>query len=94
MFTLRHIEDNQHESIRQAKWVSYDPGHGNSSSGERCLHYGNAQMDVDREPTVDEGRFASGTVYVMNENGKTVAKYDFGDWRTDVASRKRGGVAA
>lgn len=93
MFTLRHIEDNQHESIRQAKWVSYDPGFGPSSKGERGLQYGNAEMDVDRQPTVDEGCFASGTVYVMNENGKTVAKYDFGDWRTDVAKQNREAAA-
>ena len=25
-------------------------------------------------------RFTMGTVYVMNENGKTVAKYDLGGW--------------
>jgi hypothetical protein len=68
MLTINHIEANGHQSIRQAKWVSYDPD-------TKQLTAGNAIMDVKTEEQHHD-TFANGRIYVMNENGKTVATYN------------------
>lgn len=68
MLTIKQIERDGHEGIEMARQVSFIPGEGLTAFG--C-------------PGPDEGaraagvvRYASGRIYVMNENGKTVATYD------------------
>jgi hypothetical protein len=68
MFSLKHVEDDGRESIMGAVSVSFDP------KGTELTGYGS--------PGPDEGarkngvvRYASGLVYVMNEQGKTVGVY-------------------
>ena len=70
MLSINHVEAGGFESIRQARGTSFDPGYGVSSSGERQL----VAYGVDG--TEGHETFGNGIVYVMNENGKTVRKYD------------------
>lgn len=60
MFTIRHIQTDGHESIREAKSITSN--------------------SADKVPTVmvDGETLRDGTIYVMNEMGRTVAKYDLG----------------
>jgi hypothetical protein len=68
MFTIRHISDN-FEQLFQAKSVCLvpnDPSRDYPARHLRCASEGNEEL-----------YFQTGTVYVMNENGKTVGKYYF-----------------
>ena len=67
MLTINHIEVDGHEGIHLARQVSYAIG----------------QLTAFGCPGPDEGarrdgvvNYGTGRVYVMNENGKTVAAYD------------------
>lgn len=69
MLTIKHVDNDGTESVMMALSVSYDP------RAEELVGYGS--------PGPDEGarqngvvRYASGRVYVMNENGKTVGAYN------------------
>lgn len=65
-FTVKHIQESGHEDIYPAAKVSYQPTIGNWFSS--CF--------------IDDGTGSSlqkiygGTVFVMNEQGKTVSRYD------------------
>jgi hypothetical protein len=67
--TIKHVEDNGHETVVTVNDVSFDPKDG-------CLiGYGS--------PGPDEGarvngmvRYNSGHAFVMNEQGKTVGVYN------------------
>lgn len=63
MLTVRHIDRDGAESIRETKHVVVD------HDAEQRLRLAFSDWD-------DE--FTSGTIYVMNEMGRTVAKYDLG----------------
>lgn len=78
MFTVRHIEENGYEGIVQAKVVNFFP-HGEGNVGDKTK---------DTEPPMVVGyecialtgmdttnRWSTGEVFVMNEQGKTVARY-------------------
>jgi hypothetical protein len=65
VFTVRHIDANGHESIREAKSITSNPG-----GGERIV--------TCRDAGGIGESFTDGILYVMNEAGKTVAKYDLG----------------
>lgn len=76
--TVRHLEPSGHESITQAISVSYQPGNNTPERGdEKPLLIAFGVPD-----SMGEGHcnYGSGTVYVMNEAGATVAKYDLGGW--------------
>lgn len=70
--TVKHIEENGHESIMQAISISFDPS--TDVMGPSLTAYG-----VPLRPgEADEGgcaQYASGVVYVMNEAGATVGRY-------------------
>jgi hypothetical protein len=72
--TVKHIEEGAYESVIQAISTSYDPGSG-PDRPPTFTAYG-----VPLRPgSADEGGYASyssGAVYVMNEAGATVARYD------------------
>lgn len=68
MLTLKHVEDDGHESMMEAISVSFDGKKGELTG------YGS--------PGPDEGarkdgvvKYATGHVYVMNGQGKTVGVY-------------------
>jgi hypothetical protein len=62
MLTVRHIEPNGYEFIRETTGVWRDP-----ADPDQVF----AAADEGAEPV----RFATGKLYVMNEAGKTVATY-------------------
>jgi len=86
MLTITHVEPGGHQSVRQVKWVSYDPIADEVTAGMAVM--GERNEDGETNHVFGGG----GTVYVMNENGKTVAKYDLGGTRTSaqILSGKRG----
>ena len=68
MFTVRHIEPNENESIFSADSVAYAVNLDAKTSNEKVVfaYHGNGTTII-----------ASGVVYVMNDSGKTVAVYSF-----------------
>jgi hypothetical protein len=73
MLTVKHVERSRHESITTATGVWFDPAVGKNNE------YPNGQLVAVGvpQPTIDGcNRYSSGVIYVMNENGKTVGKYD------------------
>jgi len=67
--TVRHIERSGHESVTQAVSVSFEPARGKSP----------AQLIAFGVPSpISDGcnRYGDGKIFVMNEAGATVAKYD------------------
>ena len=64
MFTVRHIEPNGYEAIHQVKSVWKLP----TGPGKVVL-----ASPIDQSEPL---RFGTGTLYVMNDFGKTVATYE------------------
>lgn len=71
MFTIRHIERDNHQCLWQAKIVYLTPGERGEQ--ERVVFY--------QEGESDPNEIKTGMVYVMNDNGKTVAFYNLEDVR-------------
>lgn len=69
MLTIRHIEVSGHEEIMTTPRVSYHPR--TPEMTRECVFW-----ETVSGQTIE---MDSGTVYVMNENGKTVAVYRFAD---------------
>jgi hypothetical protein len=73
MFTVTNVTPSGEEMVVQARQVSYNPksffGSDDGATGglEQAVF-----ADGGVEGTV---KFTEGTVYVMNDSGKTVAKY-------------------
>lgn len=76
MLTLKHVEKSGHESIRMAQNVSYKPD-GMEGVEPRKPVLEAFGCTGDGGP-VSNGWccFGDGIVYVMNDHGSTVAKYD------------------
>lgn len=76
MLTLKHREKSGRENIQMAHSVSLTPngpdGTGGKLEAYGCTGIGGA-VDVH-----GYCQYADGKVYVMNDAGSTVAKYDFG----------------
>jgi hypothetical protein len=68
MLTIKHVECDGYESVRQASHVERYPLNADAPG---VIAYG---VPGEAEPL----RFASGTVYVMGDGGKTVATYSLG----------------
>ena len=79
MFTIKHIDKNNTEQLIEAVSVWYQSNAeevaGTDKPVREVLHYTVG-------PLVNGGRLSRsldfGEVYVMNSNGKTVAKYNLG----------------
>lgn len=68
MFTVKHTNPNFYETLYSCREVCYHP-HDDVAGPEAIFLYGgDAAMET----------LQFGTVYVMNENGATVSKYDLG----------------
>lgn len=74
MLTIKHVEKSGHESIQQAHNVSFDPG--DQAQETTLFAYG---CTAKGGAVDDDGvcRYGTGVVYVMNDAGATVGKYDF-----------------
>lgn len=72
MFTIKVIKNDVEEIVLQAKWISYDKKnneilfHNNEYESLACCY------SVDY---IEKNTIKSGNVYIMNEQGKTVASY-------------------
>lgn len=77
MFSVRHIQPTGEECLYLAKQVRYTPAnfqHSPDSVGGTAEH---VWLDF---PDGGTQAFAWGEFFVMNETGKTVARYDLGGW--------------
>lgn len=104
MFTTKHIHIVGDETLLQVESVRYTPPvdmTGCASSGQLLQSSTPATVWVVEKGDCVETPLTGGTIFVMNEAGKTVARYDlgaspvpiFGDGLTDA--RLRGvGVSA
>jgi hypothetical protein len=71
MLTIKHIARTGHERTASADDVYFDPATG--ENGE----YPKGQVVAYGMPRSDAvSHFSDGIVYVMNDNGSTVAKYN------------------
>lgn len=66
MFTAKHISLSGIEEIHEAAEVRYIPGADHSTHGDPAV------VDIGTK------RLQGGTVFVMNQFGKTVSRYDLG----------------
>lgn len=78
MLTIKHITPMGNENVFEAHDVSYAPSPSNIALVGRhpstgTLFYTTAPQSVSQE-------ICDGTAYVMNDNGKTVARYEMGGW--------------
>lgn len=72
LLTLKHVEKDGHEGLQQAHSVSFNPGDKDKETSLEafgCTGIGGA---VDQDGYC---KYASGTVYVMNDAGSTVGVY-------------------
>ncbi|MFA5952298.1 MAG: hypothetical protein WC807_18675 [Hyphomicrobium sp.] len=91
MLTVKHIEVTGHETIYAATRVSYQPRRRADGRPYDALDASAASddiapcifIDTPKGDTVGLGGF--GMFYVMNDAGKTVAKYDLGGWCSPAA---------
>lgn len=80
MLTVKHISIGGEESVHLAREVLFQPSDAakqvKTRSPIECAHEGGAVMFIseDHIPCALVG----GTVFVMNEKGKTVERYDLG----------------
>lgn len=75
MFTVKHISIDGRENLIAAESVKYDPGaasFGSTEPGAICSSGRPKALYIDGAP------HHGGTFFVMNANGKTVARYDLG----------------
>lgn len=72
MLTVRIIDRQGFEFVKEAKSVHFNP----EAKGERPEDYQPESLFVFFEGEILPETIECGTVFVMNSNGKTVAKYD------------------
>jgi hypothetical protein len=79
MFTLKHVESDGHEALHEATRVWREPHAPGCVEPNRTLW---ADVTEGQHPLA----FCTGSVYVMNAAGKTVATYHFEDRVSQPAS--------
>jgi hypothetical protein len=68
MLTIRHIEPSFNETVLAVRRIAYQPP---IDGALECVFYDDADGET--------RSIAAGTVYVMNDRGSTVARYNVGD---------------
>ena len=84
MMTLKHIELSGHEQIHEVSKVWFNPeaverleqDNQKTGSGPTPLPRDTLYASIPGEPHPIQ--ISSGTVFVMNQHGKTVSRYDLG----------------
>jgi hypothetical protein len=74
MFTILHKRADS-ENIFKACQVQFIPW-SEEMAGVEGIHLLAGPGDADGDPSVRLGRLRDGTVFVMNDRGATVARYD------------------
>lgn len=89
MFTIRHIESNGYESLRECQklWrdspiaqqadCGCDPGSVGRCMKDGCPRKTHDGPMIAETPSGELLRFETGELFVMNDQGRTVAKYDW-----------------
>lgn len=79
MLTIKHITPMGNEALYEASEASYSP---HAEPRHFNLNYNPLLASVwyADQPNAPLREIRDGTVYVMNEKGSTVAKYDLGGW--------------
>lgn len=73
MLTVKHVEKSGYESINLAEVVTFDPAVGSNNEWPK----GQVVAFGVKQPMSDGyNRYGNGIVYVMNDQGSTVAKYN------------------
>lgn len=82
MFTIKHLTHDGNEALYEALMVSFMPAPTavglDQPAGTSAHRLGTLAFSEPRQVGLNELR--DGSVYVMNENGSTVSKYDLGGW--------------
>lgn len=83
MLTVKQVEENGYEQIHEVTRVWFETEAMQRRAQAIAQHGGDSPQPVPRDtlyaavPGEDHPmQFGSGTIYVMNENGKTVSRYD------------------
>lgn len=79
MLTIKHVEHGGHEGLQQCTSISYTPKNGGHPDDRNPRAQLIAFGCTAKGGAVDEHgvcRYGDGMVYVMNETGATVGKYD------------------
>jgi hypothetical protein len=91
MFTVKHIDIFGGETLSQVATARFAPGNDKPSTGRQGDCSGTPNTVWVRDvPTQAEYPLTGGTIFVMNDNGKTVGRYDLGTveeprtWREPV----------
>lgn len=75
MFTVKHVHLDGSEELHRSTGVRFAPG----SERRKCTPVGGGETSPTPDTLwTDGGPLTGGTVFVMNENGKTVSRYDLG----------------
>jgi len=101
MFTIRHIHIGGDEELLQVDFVRYTPASKPPVTSNEPSQSPETVWVVEHEMS-GERPLTGGTIFVMNEAGKTVARYDIGaspvpivgDGLTDTRPRGTGKRAA
>lgn len=72
MFTIKWKDKNGSEALWQGHGLNYTPAKENKETGKATLRFLLGPETGESQCSIDSGR-----VFVMNENGKTVADYFF-----------------
>lgn len=73
MFTVKHVRFSGEEELHQTVTARYTPSNRNAKATEVP-----EPSETPETLWIDSGPLTGGTVFVMNENGKTVSRYDLG----------------
>ena len=97
MLTVKHIETTGHETIWPAIRVTFQPKmnfqckpipEGCDAAGDRApVIWIDRMGERGLVDTINIG--STGSFYVMNEHGKTIAKYDLGGWDAPKAQQPK-----
>lgn len=76
MLTVKHIRFDGAETIDHAERVIFYPSENPDQKNTPCPHWGGSVTVLEDGDSFD---WRSGVIYVMNETGATISKYDLGD---------------
>lgn len=78
MFTIKHISLRGEERILQTATVRFEPGESAFVSADGRSGHSGTPATVWIAGSTGEVPLTGGTIFVMNDNGKTVSRYDLG----------------
>lgn len=95
MFTLKHITPYGSESVHESAEVSYTPNAEiidiplvNNEGNTEAVWASSGTVWWRAEPSHELVPINNGSVYVMNDAGSTVSRYNLGGWRSVTYKRR------